>query len=479
VNESTRRKFLSDNFAAATSFGIAAAFSHLGGRLAHGETPHRRNALVDVNDETTGLPLLRLPQGFRYRSFGWTGDTMSDGVPTPAAHDGMGVISADGDIVTLCRNHENSSDGESLPDPSGQPYDRRAQAGCTFLRFDTSQGQWLDSRIALTGSSRNCAGGITPWGTWLTCEETVLGPSDRDPYQQNEKRSFNQRHGWIFEVSPDRDQNSVPPQPIKDMGRFVHEAVAIDRESGIVYETEDRGTSGFYRFVPSQPGNLAAGGRLEMAEVVGQRDLRGGFANGSRFDVRWHAIDDPHRAHSVGTDGGSDGAPILGDEMGVFKQGLAKGGSMFARLEGCWFGNGCVYFDATSGGAARAGQIWRYDPADETLTLLFESPSKPTLNMPDNLCVSPRGGIVLCEDNDYGANEFPQRAFALSQDGRLSLLAENNVRLKGQHNGIRGDYRTKEWAGASFSPDGKWLFINIQTPGISFAITGPWEDTLV
>ena len=169
------------------------------------------------------------------------------------------------------------------------------------------------------------------------------------------------------------------------MGRFVHEAIAVDRETGIVYETEDRPTSGFYRFLPKRHGRLAAGGVLQIAEVVGQKDLRGGFEDGTQFDVRWHTIDKPHLAHTEGTL----------DEVGVFKQGEAKGGSTFSRLEGCWYGNGLVYFDATDGGAAKAGQIWQYDPKSEKLTLLFESPAKPVLNMPDNLCVSPRGGIVL------------------------------------------------------------------------------------
>lgn len=466
-----RRQFLSDNFAAATSFAAAAALGSLGDRFAHGEAPQRTPPLRPVNDETTGLPLLRLPPGFRYKSYGWAGERMTDGTPTPTMHDGMAVVAAEGDTVSLCRNHEISSDGPALHSTFGKPYDAQAQAGCTSLEFDTAKGEWLRSWVSFTGTSRNCAGGVTPWGTWLTAEETVLGVGDHDKYNDGALRKFQKTHGWVFEV-PARKlgeaASNAPPQPITGMGRFVHEAIAIDRRTGIVYQTEDRGTSGFYRYIPHKPGQLHAGGVLEIAEVVGQPDLRGGFANGAEFDVRWHRIADPTLAHTPGTN----------DELGVFKQGQARGGSMFSRLEGCWFGDGVVTFDATSGGAAEAGQIWQYDPQSDKLKLLFESPSKPTLNMPDNLCVSPRGGIVLCEDNDYGANEYPQRMFALSQDGKLALLAENNVRLDGQWNGVKGDFRTKEWAGATFSPDGAWLFVNIQTPGITFAITGPWEDTL-
>ncbi|TWT92003.1 alkaline phosphatase PhoX [Stieleria varia] len=499
----SRRKFLSDNFSAAAGFAVAGAFGSLGSRFALGESASHRSDLSETIDDTTGLPLLRLPPGFRYRSFGWTGDPMVDGVPTPEAHDGMGVIRVDGDVLTLCRNHEISEDCQAIPHPLGHAYDPMAGGGCTTLTFDTKLGQWLSSRVAMSGTSRNCAGGVTPWGTWLTAEETVMGPNDRDYYKSGVIREFQKTHGWVFEVNVDGQAMATTPQPIRDMGRFVHEAIAIDHETGIVYETEDRATSGFYRFTPNVPGKLAAGGTLEMAEVVGQPDLRGGFPNGAEFDVRWHRIDDPSLAHTKGTSvvptprqwetelrkqevARKAGKQIeatsrftIGDELGVFKQGQRAGGSMFSRLEGCWFGNGLVYFDATSGGAAEAGQIWQFDPKQQKLKLLFESPNKPTLNMPDNLCVSPQGGLMLCEDNDYGANEYPQRIFSLSPDGKLGLFAENNVRLQGEKNGFQGDFRTKEWAGATFSPDGNWMFVNIQTPGITFAITGPWADVFV
>lgn len=461
-----RRQFLCDTFSAAGSFGVAAAWSSLGQRVAHGESVGS-SALVEVKDEVTGLSLLRLPEGFRYRSFGWTKDAMKDGFSTPANHDGMAVIGDDAGMLTICRNHESSGDNGCFPTPDGDHYDAKASGGCTTLRFNSKSGDWVDARVSMSGTSRNCAGGITPWGTWLTCEETVLGPNSIDRYQDDKRRDFKKEHGWIFEVPAD---GIGKPEPLTAMGRFVHEAVAIDRETGIVYETEDRGTSGFYRFLPARPGVLSAGGELQIAEVIGQPDLRGGFANGATFDVRWHRIPDPTLAHTPGLE--------TPDELGVFKQGKQLGGSTFARLEGCWSGNGLIYFDATSGGAKKAGQIWQYDPKADTVTLLFESPDKPVLNMPDNLCVSPHGGLVLCEDNNYGAAEYPQRMFGLSQEGQLTKIAENNVVLKGERNGFSGDFRTIEWAGASFSPDGDWLFVNIQTPGITFAITGPWESVL-
>ena len=465
-----RREFLNASFSVGTAFGISAAFSSLGWRLARGAVGESRASepLMPVNDEATGLPLLRLPEGFRYVSYGWTHDVMADGVPTPSLHDGMGVVGMDGDIATLVRNHEVNGDGSVIPSNRLQPYDGMANAGCTTLRFDVKSGAWTDSRISFTGSVRNCAGGITPWGTWLTCEETLLGPQSIDTNDNNVVRKYQKTHGWIFDVPAD---GLADPVPLVGMGRFKHEAIAVDHETGIVYETEDQENAGFYRFIPNKPGELAAGGTLEMAEVVDHSDLTGCVPASAVYDVRWHKIDDPTRAHS----------PCSGetpDELGVYAQGKAKGGTTFARLEGCWFGNGSVYFDATNGGGAKAGQIWRYDPKTDKLALLLESPAKQVLNMPDNLCVNPKGGLVLCEDNDYGVEEYPQRMFVLTQDGQLRLFAQNNIVLDEEKNTFKGDFRNNEWCGATFSPDGNWLFVNIQTPGLTFAITGPWDDVL-
>ena len=250
--------------------------------------------------------------------------------------------------------------------------------------------------------------------------------------------------------------------PLKDMGCFKHEALAVDPQSGIVYETEDQTTAGFYRFTPNKPGELSQGGTLEMLKVPGSPDLSRGVDPNREYDCEWVLIDDPHRGHHK----------TEGDELGVFAQGSAKGGTTFARLEGCWYGNEVIYFVSTSGGNSGSGQIWSYDPQANSLKLVFESPSAEVLESPDNLAVSPRGGIVLCEDGDL----IPQRVHGLTPDGKLFDFAANNVQLKGERNGWSGDFRGSEWAGATFSPDGKWLFSNVQNPGFTVAITGPWED---
>ena len=407
--------------------------------------------LLPSIDEGTGLPLLHLPEGFRYTSFGWAGDSLANGGITPGKHDGMAAFDAGAGRVHLVRNHETAV---GIPF-SRVAYDQGACGGTTTLEFDTAQGQFISARASLSGTIRNCAGGPTPWGSWLTCEET---------YDFTAKP-----HGYVFEVPA----NGVgDPTPLRDMGRFSHEAIAVDPATGYIYETEDQGEnlvsllggsnkSGFYRFVPNVNDKLSAGGRLFMLKVKGRRmDLGDGYANGTTFDVEWVPIakpDDPHPSSS---------------EDSVWRQGRAQDAATFARLEGCWYGNDRkIYIVATTGGRKRQGQIWVYDPAAETISLLFESPGKDVLNKPDHITVSPRGGLVLCEDG--GGEEF---LHGLTTDGEIFPFALNSVRLRGERNGLAGDFTSSEWAGPCFSPDGTWLFANLLEPGITFAITGPWRE---
>jgi uncharacterized protein len=411
--------------------------------------------LVPVNDETTGLPLLRLPEGFRYVSFGWTGDLLANGQKTPEYHDGMAVVAQEGNIATLIRNHEIFLPGPSIA-PSDQTYDPKAGGGCTRLRFDVVEGKLLSAEPAIGGTHRNCAGGPTPWGSWLTCEETV---DDAHGEFDGKPLPFEFDHGFIFEVPA---HGPAKPIALKDMGLFTHEAIAIDPATGIVYETEDNGTAGFYRFIPRVPGQLAQGGKLQMMKIQGQADTRANMPPNRNMDVTWIDIEDPLRAHSPG----------VKDRGGVYSQGKQQGASTFARLEGCWFGNEKIYFVSTSGGKAGFGQIFEHDPKQQTVRLVFESPSKQVLDYPDNIAVSPRGALILCEDGDRKV----ERLCTLSLDGQLGIFAENNVQLNGERNGFEGDFTRQEWCGATFSADGKWLFANIQTPGITFAITGPWNN---
>src|SRR5262245_52708914 len=406
--------------------------------------------LRPVADATTGMPLLELPEGFRYLTFGWTGDPMDDGRRIPPLHDGMAAFAGDNGRVILVRNHEISA-GPALDTPA---YDDKAGGGTTTTIFDPASEKVVSTRVSLAGTVRNCAGGPTPWGSWLTCEETVLGPAE----PQN---PLPLQHGYVFEVPHDGVSNA---KPIKDMGCFVHEAVAIDPQTGIVYLTQDRTQAGLYRYIPKTPGMLAEGGRLEMLAVYGRsrldtsRDQRAG----ATYDILWVDIPEPDRPHPGGRGG-------LGYGTGVLQQGLDRGGAIFSRLEGATFGDGRLYVTATDGGDAKMGQVWEIDPQRDRLRLVFESPGAPTLNMPDNLTLSPRGGLVLCEDGT-----MTPCVHGLTRDGRIFRFARNNIKISAPRNGLTGDFSQFEFAGATYSPDGKWLFFNAQTPGITFAVTGPW-----
>jgi secreted PhoX family phosphatase len=417
--------------------------------------------LRPVADEATGIELLSLPDGFRYVSFGWTGDRMADGYVTPGLHDGMAVVSEQDGIATLVRNHEVEGPMEPIGDPA-RSYDAKGSAGCTLLEFDTRRGQWTSSRVGLSGTVRNCAGGVTPWGTWLTCEETVA----------DQREGYDQTHGWVFEVQPD---STAPPTPIRPMGRFYHEAVAIDPETGDVYLTEDRPQAGFYRFQPTNRDNLHAGGRLQILKAIGGPDLRGGHARDQSYDVAWIDLENVEEARSSAPE----------ESQALFKQGVSRGASAFSRLEGCAWSDGILHFTSTTGGKQACGQIWQFDPRQQRVTMLFESPSSDLMHLPDNMTGSPRGGIVVCENGQ----KSPMRLRGLGRDGRLfpfaasqcdlrSVRTQGQLRDAGKQTEAR-DYRRDEMCGATFSADGRWLFVNIQTPGITLAVTGPWQDGLI
>jgi secreted PhoX family phosphatase len=441
----TRRRLLAGSAAAVG----AVAMPGLVARAAN-PTPRGKGGKVDggYGDLVTAGPELSLPPGFQYVVLSRQGDPLSDGRATPGVFDGMAAFAAPSGNIRLVRNHEIRLRQAAFGDAALAYDPATGSAGTTTLEVAVG-GNGVPSVVggfvSLSGTHTNCAGGPTPWGTWITCEETTVGAASNPAYARE--------HGYNFEV-PALANNEVAAEPLRAMGRFVHEAIAVDPDTGIVYQTEDRGTSGFYRFIPAVPGNLRAGGKLQMLALKDRPgfDTRTGQRMGKPLPATWVDIADP------------DPANAATDPLAVYKQGLAQGATTFSRLEGAWYADGSIFFHATDGGDARLGQVWQYTPRGNSggqLLLLFESDSAEVLDAPDNVTVSPRGGIVICEDG--GGTQYLR---GLTRRGDIFDFAQNLV----------GADDASEFAGACFSPDGRFLFVNIQSPGYTFAIWGPWEQ---
>jgi secreted PhoX family phosphatase len=426
-----------------------------------------------VPDQTDGVVRLHLPEGFEYRSFAPTGTLTSDGIITPGRHDGMAAFSLAPNRYRLIRNHEVNGPIPAFGE-AGKAYDKMAGGGTMTLEVSRHAAK-VESWVSCNGTQMNCAGGATPWGTWITSEETVNGPDVGPDFTGADNKLLEQRHGYIFEVAaawgPGEHDKAVP---IRAAGRFAHEAVDIDPETGILYETEDNFgfPSGFYRYIaPQNPidvHELRDGGQLQMLKVEGVQNaaLDHGQTPGVTYDVEWVTIDQPDTTFPAGTT--NDQAIVF-----VGDQGRAKGAAIFSRLEGIFYDSGKVYLVSTQGGDTPAGepgpsggfgrgygQLWVYDAREETITLLFESPSRTVLELPDNLCISPKKSSLLCED---GPVENYLRG--VTPSGEIFDFALNAIPQR----------MGEEFAGATFAPDGKVLFVNIQaSSGTTFAIWGPW-----
>ncbi|WP_328968029.1 alkaline phosphatase PhoX [Streptomyces sp. NBC_00239] len=401
--------------------------------------------------------LLDLPAGFRYRVLSRSGDPMRSGEgPVPQNCDGMAAFPGGRGRVRLVRNHENrASAALRVPAVAGLTYDPGARGGCTVLELDP-QGRVTGERVGVAGTAVNCAGGPTPWRTWLTCEETedLAGTGD-----------YTRDHGFVFEVDP-ADPHRTGAVPLTALGRFAHEAVAVDPRSGIVYETEDAFVEPFglfYRFLPDRPcggtGSLRAGGALEAMRVPDVPDLSAVREPGARFRVEWVPVPDPMAVHT----------PIRLQDFG-------RGGITHAqKLEGCYWGGGAVYFvssfaRSSDGSAAdHFGQVWKYEPkhARLTLSVVFGPATDVQLpgESPDNICLAPGGGLMVCEDGN-GA----QHVFGVSRGGEVYPVARN-----AQNIGTAAEPEWGEFAGVTFSPDGAVMYVNCYTPGTTFAVTGPWR----
>jgi uncharacterized protein len=428
----TRRRFVEGSAALGAGLTLGGPISALAARA--GQSRARRTLgygqLQPTPEQDSGLEWLELPPGFRYRIINRQGEPMDDGNPTPGIFDGMAAFDGPGRTTILIRNHENRSRAGEIPVvvPNGKLYDRdlEVRGGNTKLVVNR-QREVIESFAVLGGTHTNCAGGSTPWDTWITCEEIFsYGPAGTAPPGT--------RHGYMFEIPADAD-GPVNPLEVPDAGRFSHEAVAwLD---GALYETEDRGDACFYRFLPNrQPrefGDLAAfGGRLEALVVRGRPNLdMNGVNPGEELPVEWVEIEDPDP-----------------DEDTVRVEAQGKGAAIFDRTEGIWSADRRVYFDCTSGGDAGLGQLWEFRPQGRDggrLRLIYESSSVDDLEAPDNLVVVPATGHVFLQEDSDGE----QFVRGVDRRGRIYDFARTLI-------------SSFEFCGGCFSPDGRTFFLNQQ-----------------
>lgn len=362
--------------------------------------------------------ILDLPRGFQYRIISQEGDKLSDGRPIPSAFDGMTALSGPHNSTVLVRNHELTGNTK-YPVIGKNPYDKENTGGTTGLIVGPNR-KVIDEFVTSSGTIRNCAGGGTPWGTWLTCEETL-----------------ERGHGYVFEVDPLDPENKLSKTPIREMGAFSHEACDVDPATGIVYLTEDAGPSFLYRYIPNdrsaKPGALQKGGTLQAA-AMDENARSKELMPKRKFSIVWKDVN-PEKP----TDDAEDQECI-----------------QFSRLEGSQFVAGVFWFSDTSAGTQQKGRIYRYIPATNQLELFYEASDANKMEMPDNLCIAPWGDIWFVEDGPGG-----DRIMCITPEGEVYQFGENKL-------------NDSELAGPTFSTDGKTFFVNIQTPGITFAIWGPF-----
>lgn len=389
--------------------------------------------------------LLDLPEGFTYQLLSSLGDEMDDGGTVPDKADGMGCLDIGNGEIVLVRNHElvpSDDSGGAIAKGFGTHNGKLVPGGTTNVILDASTLEVKRQFRTLGGTIRNCSGGITPWNSWLTCEEAPTGPGQR----YGEGLAIN--HGWVFEIPGDAT-GLVDAVPLRAMGRFNHEAACVDPVTGYVYMTEDRNDGVLYRFIPKTPQKLADGGQLQVMIIEGITDTRNwentDMTVGQSFKASWVDIDN---------------AEAPKDDLRL--RAKDKGAALIARGEGIHMGEDDLYFCSTSGGAKKLGQIFRLIPGRgqqaDIVELFFESESKDQFNYGDNLCVAPNGHLIICED-------------------QYTEVVDNHLRGI-TPNGIPYDFGRlhlqTELAGGCFSPDGKWFFVNAYAPTQTLAITGPW-----
>lgn len=420
--------------------------------------------------------ILGLPKGFTAKVISRTGDKMSDGLFSPGNHDGMGIFGWNDGKVLLIRNHELSpgsygegpfSSDKLLIDKIGKERfydfakggDRICVGGTTTFIYNEHTQKIETEYLSLIGTVRNCSGGKTPWNSWITCEETTFKKGD-------ENGELEKDHGYNFEVPASDKIGIADPVPITAMGRFVHESVAVHPATGIVYQTEDESDGLIYRYLPNATGEMTTGslhkgGKLQCLVInewksADTRNYEGQktnyFPEKKKFTVSWIDLDN-----------------VENPDNDLRARGHKMGAAVFSSGEGMSYGKDELFFTASSGGRSNNGQVFRYTPskyegqpqekdAPGTLELFIESRNIDTFRYCDNITVAPWGDVLVCEDSEDA------RIIGITPAGKAYVIAKNI------------GYRESEFAGPVFSPSGKTLFVNIQSPGLTLAITGPWKS---
>ncbi|TMU54691.1 alkaline phosphatase PhoX [Flagellimonas algicola] len=455
----TRRHFIKQS--TLTSLALISLVNCTNRKKKGGNSEAEQAVSLDLKPDANGY--LDLPEGFSYKIISKSGQKMSDGLLVPGRPDGMGAFLDDAGLTVIICNHENSPTtlehspfGPANELLSGVDLDKLFDSGSginpglggtTTLIYDEEKGTVVDQYLSLAGTYRNCAGGVSPWGSWITCEEDVTKADGNQILKD---------HGYVFEV-PKNAKEMVTPVPIKAMGRFNHEAVAVDPNSGCVYLTEDRPDGLIYRFIPNEKENLLAGGMLQVLAVKDKKSL-----DTRNWEAQEVARNSPMEVFWINMDN------VEAPEDDLRYRGFDSGAARFARGEGIWMGEGELFFACTNGGPHNFGQVFKYSLSPKEglegenaepamLELYAESNDKTVLHMCDNLSIAPWGDVLLCEDNGE-LNHIR----GIDKDGNIYTLACNRS-------------SKSELTGLVFSPSGKTLFVNVQENGDTVAITGPWE----
>mgnify|MGYP001182937473 FL=1 len=411
--------------------------------------------IIPVQNDPKGI--LNLLKGFKYKIISKKGQSMSDGLTVPDHADGMASFKGKNGKIILVRNHEigHFKTIEKLLDKNPMQKNKAyinknknlmydpgknngpCGGGTTTIIYNPKTQTVETEYLSLAGTLVNCGGGITPWNTWISCEETV-------DVQGN---NLIKNHGYNFEVTPSETIKLNQAVPLKAMGRFRHEAIAIDPTTSIAYQTEDRDDGLIYRFIPNVKKEYVKGGKLQalILENITSNDTRNwgkiNFNKNIKYKIDWlnlNEVDNPK------------------DDLRY--RAAQKGAAIFARPEGMWYDNNFIYFTCTTGGPKKIGQVWKMNISEQTLEMIFESYNSDVMKKCDNMTIAPWGDVIICEDG-----KGKDRLIGLRQNGSTYVIAENYL-------------NNSEFAGVNFSPDGSILFVNIYSPTMTIAITGPWKE---